>query len=492
MTKENLAQQAKDGYADLLKEYIELLDKIGEGQNILTLDEITANLQKMLNEYGKLLTTLLVKALSEGFFESEDRKENTDLRVKQRGRTKRLYTAFGNIELPSDVYEHVNAAAGEEKRFCTPVLECLGVTPHQKTSEEIQRGLVAGALDVSYAKSAANVGDGTLSKQTVHDCVKRVGTLQQCILPPVLRAVEVLHIFLDEDHIALQKEKRKSTTMPVGAVAEGLYKEGRSPECEGRSRLLGRQVFVAEDLLSKTLLAEITAYIQTHYDLTVLKEIVVHGDGAGWINKAFDDDFPNVRHVFDGFHIQRELRHFAGRFTSTKKERNKLRRELEKALEAKDQTAFTEIVQRCAATQPTDPTIQKKCSEFQQFISRHWTAACNRFTKDVIVIGSCTESIVQHVLSSRLSSIPCSWSADCAAVIGTWRAARLNGVDVLHPTPLQKEGAGYTKIVRDAAAKLAAEPLNWDIFSPPPFIFDGNSATRHLLDMISHGGRKAG
>lgn len=305
-------------------------------------------------------------------------------------------------------------------------------------------------------------------------------------VPDTKRQVPVLHVFLDEDHIALQKDKagRKSTIIPVGVVAEGVFKEGRDPDGDGRRRLLNPTSFVPPDLKSKTLVDEIDAFIETTYDLCALKKIVVHGDGAGWISKALDDTAGTVVHALDGFHLQRELRHFAGRFTETKKERNKLRRKLENALSANDKEEFERIVMECSDS-TADQTLKDKSAKFLKFIMKNWRAAAARMDKDVSVLGSCTESIVQHTLYCRMSTDPLSWSVRGASVISTWRVARLNGMDLLQSAPQSGQENPYTKHIQELAEKTAAQPLNWDIFSPAQEPFDCNSGTQHLIRLIT-------
>ena len=479
MTVSSLIQKAKGIHEELLNEFI---GSLGEEA---TLDEIANQLAAALLKYGGILLSGVVDVLSEEFFKDAKTRRAQGLRVKERGRTRIVYTIFGNVELRNDIYEDTTVPAEDSERRCvSPVLEGLGIKPHQKITDGVRRALVAGSVDRSYAKSAAGVGDGTLTRQTVHNCVKEAGTVQKFELPDMMRQVKELQIFLDEDHIALQKDPdgKKSTIVPVGCIAEGIYTEGKSEENPGRRRLLNPVFFTSPDLKSKTLVDEIAAFVETTYDLTVLEKVVVHGDGAGWIGKALDDTL-NTTHALDGFHLQRELRRFTSWCFTQKKDRNKLRRKLEKALGTNDEAEFERIVTEHMAG-IFDQKVKDKCTKFLDFIKNHWAAASSRFDEKTVTVGSCTESIVQHVLSCRMSTEPRSWSRIGAAVVATWRTAQINGVDLLHPNPDEQIQSPYASHIRKLAAEVAAQPLNWDIFEPVPEAFDRSSGTQRLLGMF--------
>lgn len=479
MTISSLIQKSKEIHEELLNEFI------GSLSEEATLDKIADQLFTALLKYGGILLSEVVDVLSDEFLKDAKTRRAQGLRVKERGRTRIVYTIFGNVELRNDIYEDTTIPTGDSKRrFMSPVLDGLGIKPHQKVTDGVRRALVAGSVDRSYAKSAAGVGDGTLTRQTVHNCVKEAGAVQKFELPDMPRQVKELQIFLDEDHIALQKDPggQKSTILPVGCIAEGIYTEG-SEENPGRRRLLNPVFFTSPDLKSQTLVDEIASFIQTTYDLTVLEKVVVHGDGAGWIGKALDDAL-NTTHALDGFHLQRELRHFTSWCFTQKKDRNKLRRKLEKALRTNDQVGFERIVTEHTAG-IIDQKVKDKCTRFLKFMRNHWAAASSRFDKKTVTVGSCTEAIVQHVLSCRMSTEPRSWSRTGAAVIATWRTAQINGVDLLHPSPDEQLESPYASHIQKLAAEVAAQPVNWDIFEPVPEAFDRNSGTQRLLGMLS-------
>lgn len=476
---------------DLTEVYIEILKEFfqfaGEGHS---LDEVAEWLQKAFRGLGARVLSDVVKFISDAFFRNADRKNESGLRVKQRGRVRNIYTIFGNTELVNDVCEDTAAPPDSKRRYFSPVLEFLGIRPHQKVTDAVQRELISKALDQSYAKSAESTADGTLSRQSVHNYVREAGPLQKADKPDVLRTAEELHIFMDEEHIALQKDKakRKSTIMPLGIVAEGFWNEGKDSDNPGRRRLLDPVVFIPSDLKTKTLVKEISGYIQSVYDLSSMRRIVVHGDGAGWICKAFDDDF-NVVHALDGYHLQNPLRTFVARFAETKRDKTRIRKKFEKLLEENKKDEFMKLVdQYTASLDENDISTRKKCTTFKEYCENHWDAAAARMNSKDPVPGSCTEALVQHCLSARMSSFPCAWSRTCAGVIGSWRAARLNGVDLKHPKESERQAGPYAEYIRQEMEALTTGPFNWNLSENASFNFDGNSGTQHMLSKMAAGG----
>lgn len=71
---------------------------------------------------------------------------------------------------------------------------------------------------------------------------------------------------------------------------------------------------------------------------------------------------------------------------------------------------FTELCNRVYEKQeePYKVTSKKKIDESKTFILNNWSAVVNRMT--LKVCGSCTEPLVSHILSARLSRNPLAWS----------------------------------------------------------------------------------
>lgn len=73
-------------------------------------------------------------------------------------------------------------------------------------------------------------------------------------------------------------------------------------------------------------------------------------------------------------------------------------------------------------------------------------------------------------------------------MICSWRAARLNGVDLRHPKPCEMQENAYTRYMNEVTEKFSAGPFNWDLFDPVQYAFDLDSGTQHLMSLIAAGG----
>ncbi len=116
MSLNSIVKTAMERYCELLKVFF------GSVQEWNSLDDGVERLEALLDTLGVHLLELTVQQLSEIFFASEERRES-GLRVKERGRTRQLYTPFGTAELTNDIYEnpHANAAEGERRCFSPPM-----------------------------------------------------------------------------------------------------------------------------------------------------------------------------------------------------------------------------------------------------------------------------------------------------------------------------------------------------------------------------------
>ena len=88
--------------------------------------------------------------------------------------------------------------------------------------------------------------------------------------------------------------------------------------------------------------------------------------------------------------------------------------------------AFERFVQYCAAIQEKqDVEGRKRLTEQVNFFQDHWDAIVKREQGDLC--GSCTEPLVSHILSDRLSRNPLAWSADGLRQMTMLRTYTKNG-----------------------------------------------------------------
>ena len=441
-----------------------------------TLDDLIAMIVEAVLCFARNLTEQYAGELSDEVYRNRSR-VLPDLRTKQRGLKKTIVTEIGVLELPKDLY-----VDRESRKSVAPVLAALGIRPHQKVTDGVKTACVEAAAEMSYAKAAAIVTDGLLTRRTIGNYVKQCPDVALFEVPATKRVAEILHIYMDEDHIALQHTpKKKHTIVPFAVVAEGLRKEGK--DGTGRNRLINPAYFVSRDLSTKAVAAESAGYIAATYDLSALKHIYVHGDAGSWIRKALEDEI-GAEHVLDGFHLTRELNRFARRFPDSEKQ---IQKTLKAALKRDDWEAFDAEAAAWEA-KAADESQKKKCGQFRTFMKNNWKAAVLR--QDTNIIGSCTEPQVQHLCSCRISSLPMSWSLEGVGSLMMLRAARANGVDIRRPKKAEQQTGGYARLLEEERQAGIGGRHDWSVFEYEHWSFNQDSGTQHLIKLIRLGGHR--
>lgn len=184
------------------------------------------------------------------------------------------------------------------------------ISAYERIGDTVKAKLVSLATDVSYAKGAAIVTGGEISRQTVKNQIRKLGPLEKEREGEKKREVPELHIYADEDHVSMQKPKKekgkKNKQLPLVTVTEGT-------ECNGtnRNRTIGKMHFV--DINAKEVWKSVEGYLYKTYNLEKMDDIYIHGDGAKWIRNGLLD-MANTYHVLDGYHLKKRLRDIAKKF----------------------------------------------------------------------------------------------------------------------------------------------------------------------------------
>lgn len=130
---------------------------------------------------------------------------------------------------------------------------------HECIGDEVRVRLVRNATDMSYAQSARVVMNGQVSPQSVRNCILRCH-LQETKEVEEKRKVSVLHIYVDEVHVYLQKEEKKrgkeKQIVPLVTVTDGTETAGGR-----RHRTFEKKHFVSETFQGEEVWKEVDQYI---------------------------------------------------------------------------------------------------------------------------------------------------------------------------------------------------------------------------------------
>ena len=311
---------------------------------------------------------------------TKERKQD-GLKVKERNVIRQLVTSLGVLQYRRTYYE---TSEGERIYLLDHL---IGVAPHERVSKALCAKLVNLAAEMSYGKSAKH-GAAEISRQTV---CNKINSLRQ-VAADVTRMQETpkaLHIFADEDHVHMKDGR--SAMAPLVTIAEGI--DTSNPK---RHRLINPLHIAGYGMDAEAFNDQVEACVNERYDINAIEHIYIHGDGAQRIVRL-GEHFPNAVHVLDGFHLEKYLKklgHYNGAAQRMGALRAALRDGKWKSYKKQLRTIYTlqsEKEKEC-------------CLQIIRYLWNHRQAAHLRYASDIC--GSCTESLVSHVLSERLSRTP--------------------------------------------------------------------------------------
>ena len=385
----------------LVKMQGKILERIRENG----LQDIGQTMEKLFQTV-KSETCELVRAILEAT-DNEIAKAKTErkasrLRVKERNVKRRLQTSLGELEYRRTYYE---TQEGERVYLLDHL---IGVESYERVSKALCAKLVNLAAEMSYGKSA-KLGEAEVSRQTVSN---KLSALREVVrdVEQAKDTPETLHLFADEDHVHLKDGR--SAIVPLVTIAEGI--DTSDPK---RHRLIEPLHIAGYGMKAEAFNDQVEACVNERYDINKVKRIYIHGDGAGRI-VAMGDRFPNAEHVLDGFHLEKylkKLEHYKGAAQRMGAIRAALREGNWKAYKKLLWDIYTLQIDR----------DRESCRAVISYLWNNREAAHLRYDPDIC--GSCTESLVSHVLSERLSRTPLAWSEQGLARMTMLVVYRKNG-----------------------------------------------------------------
>ena len=324
------------------------------------------------------------------------------LTVKERNVPRVFTTSLGELCYKRTYYSF------KDGRNVYLVDHLIGIEPNERLSKELCAELVQYSASMSMQK-AANVTGGLVSRQTVNNkllSMKAPVTAIERVKP----TPSELHIFADEDHVHLRP--RKSAFVPLVTVTEGM--DTSDPK---RHRTINPVHFQGFGMNNDAFIENVTAAIYERYDMDKVKKVCIHADGGNWINRL-GDLMPNAVFVMDGFHLEKYFRKLL-RLNGAKPYAGAIR----KAVYEND---FDSFIRFCASIdEKQDEKGKKTLSELVNYFQNNWDSIVERLNGRHP--GSCTEPLISHVLSERLSRNPLAWSREGLGKMAMLRIFTENG-----------------------------------------------------------------
>ena len=368
----------------LVKMQGEILDKIRE-EGLRNIGETAETLFKIVKESTCELVRAILEATDAAIAGAKAERKASGLSVKERNVKRSLQTSLGEISYRRTYYE---TAEGE---YVYLLDHLIGVEPYERVSKALCAKLVNLAAEMSYGKSA-KLGEADVSRQTVSNKVNALREVVQDVTR-VKETPEELHLFADEDHVHLKDGR--NAIVPLVTISEGI--DMSDPK---RHRLVNPLHIAGYGMEAEAFNDQVEACVNERYDLDKVKRIYIHGDGAGRIAKL-GECFPNASHVLDGFHLEKYLKKL-GHYNGATQRMGAVRA----ALRDGNWKTYKKLLETIYVLQTGKD--RERCRPVISYLWNNRQAAHLRYSSDIC--GSCTESLVSHVLSERLSRTPLAWS----------------------------------------------------------------------------------
>ena len=375
--KDIIAQQ-------LVKMQGEILVKIRES-GLQDIGQTAEALFRVVKTETCELLQAILEATDKEIANAKAERKTSGLRVKERNVKRRLQTSLGELEYGRTYYETQEG----ERVYLLDYL--IGVESYERVSKALSAKLVNLSAEMSYGKSV-KVGEAEVSRQTVSN---KVNALKEVVrdVERIEETPEELHLFADEDHVHLKDGR--SAIVPLVTITEGI--DTSNPK---RHRLIDPLHIAGYGMDAEAFNDQVEACVNERYDLNKVKRIYIHGDGAGRI-VALGERFPNAKHVLDGFHLEKYLKKL-GHYNGAAQRMGALRA----ALRDGNWETYRKLLGNIYALQTGKDRENSKA--VIRYLWNNRQAAHLRYNSDIC--GSCTESLVSHVLSERLSRTPLAWS----------------------------------------------------------------------------------
>lgn len=391
--------------------------------------DLVFGLQESLFELGRNIITEVLEDMDEYFRGSTERKKRYEIIRKD---SSTILTSFGLVEYSRTYFK---SKQGGHRKYL--VDQAAGIKPHDRVSADVVINALEEATQSSYRKAGLKAAyDNCLSKQAVMEKVHEIKVVDAPVLTTEKKAVRVLYIEADEDHVALQQKRKKEDgkrkagiSMPkLVYVHEGIDTEKSTV----KRKVLKNVRYFGGDYKSEDLWLKVAQYIDTQYVQESIETIYISGDGATWIRQGLDW-IPKSRFVLDNHHMNKYIRLATAHLPD-----DIMYYAIKDAVEWPDKkmtaAAFDKVIEMTESD-------KKKVAvrEAKRYILNNWDGIEIKEEKSEEIVGCSAEGHVSHVFSERLSSRPKGWSKNGADQMAQLRIYKQNGGKIYDLVMVQKK-----------------------------------------------------
>ena len=465
--------------AQIAEKVVEEILKTVEKNGIAEIGKTAENLLETLKTGALELLSAMIEEVDHAVLEAKKERRTDGLTVKARNVERTCVTGIGELKYRRTYYKC------EDGTMIYLTDHLIGIEPFERVTRELCAKLVGQAASMSMEK-AANAEKVSVSRQTVNNKVlameETVAEVQRLKNTP-----PELHLFADEDHVSLRP--RGQAIVPLVTVTEGIDQTN-----EKRHKTIRPLHFQGYGVENDAFVETVVAAMYERYDMDLVKKIYIHADGGNWIRKL-GTLLPKSTYIMDGFHVEKHFKAFF-RLNGAAPYAGVIRQ----AIAGNDFEAFARY---CSAIRKKQNGTLEKMTELVNYFQNNWDSIVLRLRGSVC--GSCTEPLVSHVLSERLSRNPLAWSKEGLSKMAMLRVYTLNGgvvssshirISRNHASRSRdfsslKNGFSLYRQYADTQAKLVLSGSHdWSIFEKThvlPGLTDGKSSgISSLLYAYSH------
>ena len=388
--------------AQITVKVVEKILKNIEENGISEVGKTAESFWSILKDGALELLSVAIEEVDAALLRAKKERSVDRMTVKQRNVPRTVITSLGELTYKRTYYKVDN----DSMIYLTDHI--IGVEPFERVTKELCAELVQNAASMSMQK-AAKVTGAAVSRQTVNNKVLAMNDVVTEISKAESTPCE-LHIFADEDHVHLRP--KRSAFVPIVTVTEGIDTSN-----DKRHKTIAPTHFQGYGTDTHSFVENIVAATFEKYDMDKVERVFIHADGGNWI-KALGELLPNATFVMDGFHLEKYLKKlfslngavpYAGAIRKAIKENR-----------------FESFAVYCSSiSKKQDEKSRKKLEEIVNYFQNNWDSIVERLNGNHC--GSCTEPLVSHILSERLSRNPLAWSKEGLGKMAMLRVFEENG-----------------------------------------------------------------
>ena len=381
---------------------IEEILKTIENNGISEIGQTAEAILSVLKENTLEMLSAIIEEADSAILKAKKERRNDGITVKQRNVPRTVSTFLGDLTYKRTYFKLKNGSMA----YLTD--QVIGIEPFERITKELCARLVQNTAAVSMQK-AVDIEGVPISRQTVNN---KLISMKDVVteMKRIDSSPSELHIFADEDHVHLRP--KRSVAVPLVVVTEGIDTSDKK-----RHKTINPVYFQGYGMDNHTFVCNVVAAVYERYDMEKVDKVYIHADGGKWI-KALGELMPDAIFVMDGFHLEKYMKKLfklpgASAYAGV----------IRKALQNNNPEAFKKYCKSINKKQ--DKIGKKKLSEIYKYFHNNWDSIATRVNGNLC--GSCTEPMISHILSERLSRNPLAWSKEGLGKMSMLRIYDKNG-----------------------------------------------------------------